>query len=150
MLDGTWTAIIFLILGLLLLLGEITVPGFFIAVPGGTLIFMGAIGLLWPSLMFDSPWSWALWPLAAVAATLVNLYAYKRWAPPGRHPITLGKDSLPGHEGVVTRDVEPGSGVGKVSIKGQTWSARAAVAIPAGAQVRVLRVEGVHVVVEPT
>ena len=47
-LDPLWTAITFLMLGVFLTFGEILIPGFFIAVPGGTLMFMGAIGIFFP------------------------------------------------------------------------------------------------------
>jgi membrane protein implicated in regulation of membrane protease activity len=58
-------------------------------------------------------------------------------------------DSLPGQVCTVTLDIVPGAYTGKVRIKGATWSARAEVAIPSGAHVRVLRADGVRIVVEP-
>jgi membrane protein implicated in regulation of membrane protease activity len=147
---AAWTAIVFLMLGLLLLLIEVLNPGFFIAVPGGTLAIMGSIGLVAPGLMFGSA-AWFLWPLAAVAATSANLWVYKRWAPPGRAPVTSSVDSMPGKLGRVETEVVPGHFSGKVLIEGATWSARVEDGespIPAGSKVRVARVEGVHVVVE--
>jgi membrane protein implicated in regulation of membrane protease activity len=143
-----WTATTFLILGILFLLVEVFNPGFFIAVPGGTLFIMGGIGLLAPDLMFGSPWAWLLWPLAAVLSTGANLFLYKRWAPAGDRPLTLGSDSLPGQVATVVTPIAPG-GRGEIRIAGQTWSARSAVAIPAGAEARIVRVEGVYAVVEP-
>ncbi|MEA3203601.1 MAG: inner membrane protein [Thermoplasmata archaeon] len=145
---AAWTAIAFLFVGLLLLLAEAVVPGFFIAVPGGTLVLMGAIGLVFPDAMFGLA-GWFLWPLAALVATSANIYLYKRWAPAGHAPLTMGADSLPGQVGTVTLDVVPGAYTGKVRIKGATWSARAEVPIPSGAHVRVVRADGVRIVVEP-
>lgn len=149
---GTSTAIVFLLLGLILIVVEVFNPGFFIAVPGGTLFIMGSIGLIAPWLMFGSPVAWAMWPAAAVIATLGNLYLYKKWAPAGDKPDTLSNDSLPGEEGRVTVAVVPHKITGKVLIRGSTWSARTAddaKTIPVGTMVRVIRAEGVHVVVEP-
>lgn len=145
---AAWTAIAFLFVGLLLLLAEAVVPGFFIAIPGGTLVLMGGIGLLFPGAMFSLA-GWFLWPLAALVATSANLLLYKRWAPAGRAPLTMSADSLPGQVGTVTLDVVPDDYTGKVRIKGATWSARAEVAIPKGAHVRVVRADGVRIVVEP-
>jgi len=148
--DAFWTAVTFLLLGIFLIVAEVWMPGNFIAVPGGALFFMGSIGLVAPNLMFNSAWSWFLWPFAAVVSTGVNLWFYKRWAPPGKAPITLGADSLPGEVGVVLKEIVPGT-PGQVRIKGSTWSARTdGGLIPVGAEARVVRVEGVFVVVEPT
>ncbi len=145
-----WTAIAFLMLGLFLIVIEVWMPGYFIAVPGGALFLGGALALGAPDLMFASPWAWLLWPLALGLATVANLYAYKRWAPPARAPLTMGTDSLPGEVGTVMNDVTPGHhGKGKIRIRGATWSARSDVPIPKGAQARVVRVEGVFVIVEP-
>lgn len=145
-----WTAIAFLMLGIFLIVVELWMPGYFIAVPGGALFFMGAIGLAAPSLMFESAWSWLLWPVAAIIATAINLYAYKRWAPAAKAPLTMGTDSLPGEMGTVVHDVTPGHhGKGKVRIRGAVWSARSDVPIAKGETAKVVRVEGVYVVVEP-
>jgi inner membrane protein len=149
---GAWTAIVFLLLGLFLLLMEVFNPGFFIAVPGGTLFVMGSIGLVAPHWMFGSPAAWFLWPFTAVVATTVNLWVYKKWAPAGRAPLTMSMDSLPGEHGKVTTEVVPGELTGKVTVRGATWSARVEdgkPSIPPGAKVKVLRSEGVHLIVEP-
>ncbi len=146
---AAWTAIAFLMIGILLLLIEVLNPGFFIAVPGGTLAFMGAVGLIAPDLMFGTG-GWFLWPLAAIGATAVNLYVYRKWAPAGSAPITMSIDSLPGETGTVTTEVLGHGMAGKVLVRGTTWSARASSGvIEKGRQVRVVRAEGVHIIVEP-
>ena len=144
-------AVWFLLGGLLLILFEVFNPGFFIAVPGGTLVLMGTVGLLFDGIMF-SEFGWILWPVAGVLATFANFAFYKKWAPPGKQPDTLVQDSLPGREGQVTAVVVADNLDGKVLIEGTSWSARVErghAAIPVGARVRVLRAEGVHVVVAP-
>ena len=135
-------------LGLILIVVEVWMPGYFIAVPGGALFLGGAFALAFPDLMFQSAWAWLLWPIFLGVATLGNLYFYKRWAPPGDKPLTLGADSLPGEEGIVQREVAT-EAPGQVRIKGAMWSARSqSGTIPAGAKVRVVRVEGVYAIVE--
>lgn len=149
MLEPFWTAVTFLMLGLLMIVVEIVIPGHFIAPLGGALAFLGALGLALPSLMFHSAIAWVLWPVAAVGSGWVNINLYKRWAPASRAPITLGVDSLPGHEAVVTLTVHKDSLDGKVRIRGQEWSARTeGDSIEPGRKVRVVRAEGVHVVVQ--
>lgn len=51
---------------------------------------------------------------------------------------------------VVTQTIDNVAGVGQVNISGQIWSARSehGMVIPAGAEVKVLRIEGVKVFVE--
>ncbi len=145
-----WMAVWFLLAGLALTLLEVFSPGYFIGVPGGALFLMGLAGLANPNLMFGD-YAWFLWPTAAVLATLGNLYAYRKWAPPGKQPDTVAGDSLPGKEGKVVAEVSEGNLDGKVAISGSTWSARVvdgAEAIPLGTKIRVVRSEGVHVVVE--
>ena len=59
-------------------------------------------------------------------------------------------DRVIGQTALVTEDIDNVEGKGLVVISGQVWSARSehGVAIPAGTQVRVLRIEGVKVYVE--
>ena len=144
-----WTAAGFLMLGLIMIVMEVWMPGYFIAVPGGALFLGGALALAIPEIMFQSAWAWLLWPILLGVATLANLWFYKRWAPPGDKPLTLGGDSLPGELGTVEKAVEANA-PGQVRIKGQVWSARSEGGpLPVGSQVRVVRVDGVFAVVEP-
>lgn len=59
-------------------------------------------------------------------------------------------DRVIGQTAVVTEDVDNLAGKGQVNISGQMWSARSEhdVVIPVGAEVKVLRIEGVKVFVE--
>ena len=60
-------------------------------------------------------------------------------------------DRVIGAQAQVTEDIDNIRGRGAVIIRGMTWSARSqdGSAIPAGTMVRVLRIEGVKVFVEP-
>jgi len=58
-------------------------------------------------------------------------------------------DSFAGMTGVVTRTIDPVTFDGKVRIEGNVWSAVSERGtIPEGAQVRVVRSEGVHIIVQ--
>lgn len=59
-------------------------------------------------------------------------------------------DRVIGQEAQVTQDIDNIQGTGSVTIGGITWTARSEhdTPIPAGAMVRVLRIEGVKVIVE--
>ena len=66
--------------------------------------------------------------------------------------VPTNADRVIGAEAQVTQDIDNIHGKGTVVIHGMTWSARSedGGAIAAGAMVRVLRIEGVKVFVEPT
>ncbi len=65
--------------------------------------------------------------------------------------VATNADRVIGREAVVTEDIDNIQGKGRVSISGADWTARAEDdrPIPAGSTVRVLRIEGVKVIVAP-
>lgn len=60
-------------------------------------------------------------------------------------------DRVIGSAALVTETIDNTQAQGQVKVKGQIWSARSAqdIVIPAGRDVKVLRIEGVKVIVEP-
>ena len=60
-------------------------------------------------------------------------------------------DRVIGAAALVTETIDNTQAQGQVKVKGQIWSARSAqdIVIPAGRDVKVLRIEGVKVIVEP-
>ena len=54
-------------------------------------------------------------------------------------------------EGVVTQAIDEVRGTGQVKVRGQVWTARSVdgSAIPAGASVRTVRIDGAKLMVEP-
>ena len=59
-------------------------------------------------------------------------------------------DVLVGHEGLVTTDIDPLVGGGRVNVRGEDWAARSATAIKAGTRIRVLGADGIVLEVTPT
>lgn len=55
-----------------------------------------------------------------------------------------------GREGVVTLDIEPLVGAGRVNVGGEDWAARADVSIATGARIRVVGSDGIVLKVIPT
>lgn len=135
-----WISIGCILIGLLLILLEVMNPGFFIAVPGTVLVGFGFASLVAPDWFFGDGAAFVI-PIFGIPATILTIWAYKRWAPPGEKPITLSNDSLPGETGEVTQDI-PAGGKGKVRIHGQSFPAEAEAAIAAGTDVRVESVDG--------
>jgi membrane protein implicated in regulation of membrane protease activity len=135
-----------IVIGVLMLLAEIIVPGYFLLVPATTLIVLGAIGLLVPGFLL----SWASPVLAVIIilpTTLVAIRLYQKLSPPAP-PETTVATSLVGTSGIVTARVLPDNLRGKVKIANDIWSATSASPIEVGRKVRVVASEGVHVKVE--
>lgn len=143
---GFWIAVAALLLGAVLYLIEVLNPGFFLAVPGTVLLVMGMLGIFWPSFIW-SPWSLLVLPISAGAGTGATLFMYKRFAPPDLRPTTLASDSLVGREGRLKAAIPP-DGRGVVRIEGQDWRAVSEWPLAVGTLVKVVRVDGLTLVVE--
>ncbi len=146
--DPTDIAIMFIIVGVLLELAEIFMPGFFIAVPGTASIIYGFLILLFPWIL--EVW-WGPWILAllTIPITGFSILIYRSLAPPSK-PVTMSYKGLVGAIGIVVSEVKPDTMEGQVRINSDIWSAttREPEPIPVGAKVKVVDVEGVHLIVE--
>jgi membrane protein implicated in regulation of membrane protease activity len=58
-------------------------------------------------------------------------------------------EALVGREGVVTLDIDPTIGAGRINVQGQDWAARSAKPLPAGTRVRVMGADGIVLEVTP-
>jgi len=143
---ATELSLVFIVIGVLMLLLELSQPGSFLLVPATVLLALGGIGLIFPDLLL-TVWSPIIAVIILVPTTLLTIKMYQRLAPPSP-PETTVATSLIGKEGVVETEVVPGSLRGKVRIANVIWSATSNSPIPAGKKVRVVRSEGVHVTVE--
>lgn len=111
---------------------------------------VGALGAL-----ITAGLGFGFWPqiivflvLSGVTLALVRPLA-KKVLKPGYSATNA--DRVIGAVGLVTEEVDNMAGKGLVNLSGQVWSARAQDGqnIPAGQEVRVLRIQGVKVIVEP-
>ncbi|MCX6693350.1 MAG: NfeD family protein [Methanomicrobiales archaeon] len=136
-----------IVLGTALLVIEAFNPGFFAAVPGTVMIILGVLLLLGVDI-FSSVWGVVVGVVIAIAAAAFTIWLYSRITPDGS-PVTISRDSLVGLEGRVLKETDPDTIAGKVMIAGQEWSARSASDhIAKGKLVKVVRSEGVHIIVE--
>ncbi len=136
-----------LVLGLLLIAGELAAAGgFYIIFFGIGALIVGLAGVLglegpvWLELL--------AFALLSVGSLLLFRSRLLHWMQ--TDPQAPAIDTLVGEVGVVSAPLDPG-GVGRIELRGTTWSARNASAVPlaGGARVRVLRVEGLMVHVGP-
>jgi inner membrane protein len=149
-----WLPMGFLIGGALLFLWELSMPGFFVAVPATILVVLGLIGLAVPGLFTESAlgplWAIVLAIVVAAPTTMVTLRVYRSFAPPDAPPTTTSAESMRGRQGTVIVVVDPETTRGKVRIDGVVWSARSeSGGIPPEIRVEVVEVRGVHVLVRP-
>lgn len=86
--------------------------------------------------------------LIAFGAAALSLFA--RWK---QRPLTAGPDGLVGQ---MATALDPLAPAGRVRILGEVWNAELSaparaleIELPAGAQVRILAVEGLRLIVEP-
>jgi membrane protein implicated in regulation of membrane protease activity len=145
-LGGFELGLAFLIIGFLMLLAEVSSPGYFLLVPATVLMVLGAMGILAPEILL-SWWSPLVVGITVIPTTYVTIKMYQKLAPPVP-PETTVASSLVGQMGVVEVEVVPNSLKGKVRIDHDTWSATSGSLIPAGRRVKVVASEGVHVTVE--
>ncbi len=82
-------------------------------------------------------------PVALLTVFLMRLVLKSRsWK------TTTGREEMIGSEGIVTTAL-PAAGEGMIRVHGELWRAAASAPVPEGAPVRVLRVEGLRLFVEP-
>ncbi len=143
--DFLTLGIVLLVIGALLILAELSVPGFFIAVPGTVLVILGIVYIFMPDIGVVPVVIITL--STAVIATLAVMAFYRALARPTL-PTTTTVDKLVGKEGIVTAKIIPNSLKGKVRIDNEIWSATADEEIEVGKKVVVIKGEGVHVVVK--
>jgi inner membrane protein len=67
----------------------------------------------------------------------------------GGRGVPSRTDTLMGHEGIVTHEIEPSLGTGRVTVAGQDWAARAASPLPIGTRIRVVGADGIVLEVTP-
>lgn len=147
--DPTTVAYGFLSLGVVFFLIEASMPGFFLGVPASILIILGVVALSVPGFDLFSIWSPLIVVLVGVPATAITIWSYRRIARPDEEPTTQTASNLVGAKGRVTTEVVADKPRGKVKVEHQTWSAMSeSGTIPVDAHVRVVRVDGIILVVE--
>jgi membrane protein implicated in regulation of membrane protease activity len=141
----TWIPLAFVIVGILMLIAEVAVPGSFIIVPGTVVLVLGILWMIQPAWMREW-WSIIVVIIVLIPMTIASIKLYQMLAPPAP-PETTVASSLIGRRGVIISEVIPNTITGKVRIENETWSATAPRRIAVGAPVEVVESRGVHVIV---
>jgi inner membrane protein len=146
--DVSSSGIVLIAAGIFIIALEIVHPGIFLLIPGTIVLVAGILYTFVPDFLFGTIFGPLIVALAAIVATIATLPYYQRLGK-GHRPLVTTPDSLTGEIGVVVVPVVPDSMKGKVRVRSEIWSARADIAIPEGARVRVRGGQGVSVWVEP-
>jgi inner membrane protein len=130
-----------LLAGLGLLIVELITPGGFFAVFFGVAAIL--VGILSGAHLVQAEWlQWALFIVfSIVGVVLLRRPLMQRM---GLNVPALPSDDVQGELALVTEEVRPGE-LGKVELRGSTWTARAHRTIRVGERVRVERVDGLTV-----
>jgi membrane-bound serine protease (ClpP class) len=142
----SYAAIALLILGLVLLVAEVKV------VSHGLLALGGAVCLTLGSLLlFQSPDPALRVSLSVILSMVITLVAItlivlQRAVRSLSYPIVTGAEGLIGEIGEASTDLDLG---GTVFVHGENWKASSSLPIKRGEKVRVVRVKGLSLEVEP-
>jgi membrane protein implicated in regulation of membrane protease activity len=136
--------VVWLSLGILLLLVEVTTGGFWVgffglgAIVAGALVWFGAVESLNAQL--------AVFVLASVLPLILFRRSLVRWLNRDKPVVPIGDAA--GQTAVVVAEIDPG-GVGRVEFQGSTWDAQAASGerLPPGTRVRITHQDGTRLFV---
>jgi membrane protein implicated in regulation of membrane protease activity len=131
-----------LVAGVGLLLVELVTPGGFFAIFFGIAAML--VGLLTAVQLAGPEWlQWALFSLLSVVGVLIFRRPVMQRFGLSSTPV-LPAEEMKGEWALVTEEVRPGE-VGKVELRGSSWSARAHRTVRVGERVPVERIEGLTV-----
>lgn len=109
---------------------------------------LGALAALITSFFVDNIWiQFAVFLVVSLVTLLVIRPLTRRYVTPKQ--VATNADRAVGSEGVVTQTIDNRSAQGQVTVSGTVWTARSESEepIPEGTSVRVLRIEGVKLIV---
>jgi membrane-bound serine protease (ClpP class) len=142
-----YAGVLLILFGLILLILEVVVTSF------GLLTVGGLVALAFGSMILvDSPLPELqlnlrlVLPMVLALAAIAVMLARLAYAAQRRVAVT-GNDGMAGEVGQALTAIEPGQG-GQVATHGEIWQASASEAIPKGSRVRVIRVDGLRLIVK--
>jgi membrane protein implicated in regulation of membrane protease activity len=136
-------ALIWVALAILAAIIEVSIPHFgvvFVSVGAVAAAVVSALGFELPAqiIMF----------IVALGVSLVLLRP-RLVRQLGARGVPSRTDTLIGKQGVVTHEIDPSLGGGRVTVGGEDWAARAATALPVATKIRVVKADGIVLEVTP-
>ena len=136
-----------LIVGLALIVAELTFPGYYIGVAGTVGLVVGLLEMVWPTFL-TSPASGPIAALVAVVAAMISFQFYRKFSAPINQRGGSPGQELLGKTGIVVRTIRPHTIQGRVEIQGKLWGADGLDPIGPGSHIIVDQVRETHVVVK--
>jgi membrane-bound serine protease (ClpP class) len=137
----TWasqiTAVVWLALAFISFIVEVSIPHFGFAFVGAGAIVAAGVAFLGFSVPMQLG---AFVVVMTVSLVLLRSALLTRIGGKG---IPSRTESLVGRAGIVTHDIDPRIGTGRVNVAGEDWAARSTEAIAAGAKIRVTGADGI-------
>lgn len=134
--------VIWIVLGLILAALEMVVPGLVIIWFGIGALVTGII-----AIFIRSPYiQYGIFLVVSGLGVFLAQWIGKKITKPEPEPV--GALRLTGVVGVVVKEIKPPD-LGRVKVSGEEWLAEAKLPVGVGAKVKVLRVDGTHLIVEP-
>lgn len=146
-LEVNWAGFALILLSAIFFIADIKLPGYGALTIGGILAFLLGSALLFPGARLPHlalPWATIGAATATTAAFFVVVVGAGLRAL--RAKVVSGTEGLVGAVGVAKTALAL---EGLVHVQGEEWRARATSPIPAGARVKVIKLEGLTVTVEP-
>ncbi len=134
--------IVWLVCGVVLAALEILVPGLVVIWFGIAAIATGLLAFLIPNQFIQ----FAIFVVLSGTLVLLSQRIARRITKPEPEPV--GANRMTGAVGIVSQEIRPPE-VGRIKVAGDEWRAEAGVALGVGTRVRVRRVDGTRVFVEP-
>lgn len=146
-LPTNYAGLALIILAVLLFIAEANAPGLGLLTLGGIICM-----LLGSLILFESPYrimrvSFMLAGSFSLATALITIFLIGSVIKSHKARIISGKEGLIGEVGRADTDIEAGT-TGKIFVHGEIWNATSATAIKKGEKVKVIKVEGMELVVE--
>ena len=132
-----WPALGWLALAVVSAIVEVSIPHF-----GLLFVAIGAVGAaVAAALGLSDPVQIVVFCVVLTASVLaLRPYLVGRLASRG---VPSRTDQLIGKDGIVTNEIDPTAGGGRVNVGGEDWAARSGERIPAGTRVRVVGADGI-------
>ena len=131
------SALVWLAVAFVAAVVEVSIPHFGFAFVGAGAIAAAAAAFLGYSV----PAQFATFVVVLTAS--IALLRSRLLGRLGGRGVPSRTEALVGRQAIVTHDIDPTVGTGRVNVAGEDWAARSAEAIAAGAKVRVVGSDGI-------
>ena len=146
-LDVNWAGLALILLSLIFFIADIKLPGYGALTIGGIVSFLLGSAILFPGVRISTMrLPWATITASAATTALFFIFIVGAGIRALKRKVTSGAEGLIGAEGLAKTDLTP---EGLAHIKGEEWQARADAHVKRGTRIRVVRLEGLTVHVEP-